>query len=278
MKRTRDSIVLAHVMDPERRELYVEGNKDRTFLNWLTNEGRGPETTIHEIGTVEAPNNIAGGEKGRLLDFAIWISDKKVKIRFFSDADNDRIVDRAAPRLVWLTDPRDLEGYLLRSESFNKLLSLSLSDDTINSDLLLRTIMCEARRIGILRVLSEMQDLSLPFKNTTNTRYISIQGGLPKVNIEQLLRILLQNASIGLGNIKDLMNDYNELEEKLRDQDESQLIQGKDALDILDKALKSKGLKSGDSSKILWASYEKRWATDQPNLSEVISYLEGNIA
>lgn len=55
MRRSPREILTAHLMDRERRELYVEGSHDRIFLSWLVGEKRNPNALVAEIGSVELP-------------------------------------------------------------------------------------------------------------------------------------------------------------------------------------------------------------------------------
>src|SRR5206468_3136096 len=69
LRRDPEAIVTAHLMDRARRELYVEGRRDRIFLDWLISTDRHPDVSVVEISSVNLPE-ISGGERGRLLHFA----------------------------------------------------------------------------------------------------------------------------------------------------------------------------------------------------------------
>ncbi len=61
IRRTPDAIVIAHRMDPARRELYVEGHRDRLFFCWLMGLAQDVNTKVIEISAVDLPNVEAGG-------------------------------------------------------------------------------------------------------------------------------------------------------------------------------------------------------------------------
>ena len=70
IRRHPDAIIMAHKMDPTRRELYVEGARDRLFLAWVFSDLIDRNTSIQQIAFVEMVDSIEGGERGRLIAFA----------------------------------------------------------------------------------------------------------------------------------------------------------------------------------------------------------------
>src|ERR1039458_9003533 len=107
MQRDIKAIIVAHRIDPKRRELYVEGRRDRSFFLWFLGNERDPNAIIFDIDSVRCDDPVEGGCRGRLLTFATNIRSYNLKVRCFADADFDRILNRPVPANTWLTDRRD---------------------------------------------------------------------------------------------------------------------------------------------------------------------------
>jgi hypothetical protein len=148
-------------MDQARRELFVEGPRDRLFLSWLASSGKDPNVSIIEIDFVELPE-LPGGNKGRLIYFAEQLGRGAcdVRIQMFADADWDRLLERPVPARVWITDHRDMEGYLLRVECLEKVLRLGLGNAAVSAEVVLTSIKEHARRLCLLRLTSEIHGLA----------------------------------------------------------------------------------------------------------------------
>src|SRR5262245_4364060 len=122
IRRTPEAILTAYRMDPARRELYVEGRRDRLFFDWLMGTLSVTKACVREIAAVELACVSNGGERARLLAFAGQIGQAPIALMCFADADSDRLLSRPVPQRVWLTDGRDLEGYVLHPTCIEKVL------------------------------------------------------------------------------------------------------------------------------------------------------------
>src|SRR5271166_5183284 len=106
MKREPAAIRTAFVMDPERREVYVEGESDQSFLLFLLGGSKKDRVRVLTINFVQVPSGINGGERGRLVWFAAEMEHKVSAIRCFVDADFDRLLNRRFPTNTLMTDFR----------------------------------------------------------------------------------------------------------------------------------------------------------------------------
>ena len=273
MRRDPKAILAAHVLDPQRRELYVEGSRDHTFLKWLVGDVINRNARILEIGTVDLPESSEGGERGRLLRFAKYVEGAPAQIRFFADADMDRIIGRSAPANVWLTDSKDLEGYLLREDCLDKALKLGLSVDDVPAGPLLTSVLSQARTIGLLRVMSERQTLSLPFQGTKLDKYLGATGKRVLLERERYVQTLLQNASLSLTKLPAILADLETLEKELAATPDHDLVHGKDALCLLERSLILHGIARGVTGPVLWTSFDRSLIVQYPALDRVCRYL-----
>ena len=81
MQRDIKAILVAHKIDPKRRELYVEGRRDRSFFLWFLGDERDPDTSIFAIDSVRCDVPVEGGCRGRLLTFAASIRPHNLQVR-----------------------------------------------------------------------------------------------------------------------------------------------------------------------------------------------------
>lgn len=262
-------------MDPGRRELYVEGQRDRLFLAWTLRQSLHSGAAVREIAFVEITGPDGGGERARLLSFARWLEGKGVQIGCFADADFDRLLGRELPAGLWLTDGRDMEAYVLRRECLEKVLKLGIGSEAIEADQVLQMIREPARRLGLLRLLSEMDVLRLPFQATRLRRYVRAEPGSLVLRFDAYLSALLQNADISLARLGAVRDRLADVEAQFGDVPDAQVIHGKDAFCLIGVALSQYRLEDGEIARLLWTSFETAHVEVGSNLSAVARFLDG---
>ena len=277
LRRQPEAIILAHLMDPQRRELYVEGSRDRSFINWVFSNHIDSNTIVREIALVDIPNTTEGGAKGRLLSFAKWLEGRGTRIKCFADADYDRLLKRAASALVWLTDGRDMEGYVLCAKCINKVLKLGIGTEKISAEDILRLIRDPARQIGFLRILSEKESMRLPFQKTPLHRYVHYTSGSLLVRFDGYLSALLQKSKIATRNLPAILNKLGQVGEEFKGAPDNEIIHGKDAFCLIATVLRRLSNKLGEDhiEMLLWTSFEKSDVAGCSNLEAVSKYLAG---
>lgn len=275
IRRHPEAVITAHRMDPSRRELYVEGVRDRLFLSWILGTNVATDASVREIAFVETPG-VSGGERGRLIDFARRLGERQIGIRMFADADWDRVLGRPVPERVWLTDYRDLEGYLLRVECIDKVLRLGLATEQIQAESLLETVKKHCRRLAILRLLSESESLDLPFQSTGLRRFLKTLNEELVVDIDGYVRALIQNAGISLKEMRPLLNRLDQLEAHYASTPDAELIHGKDATCIIEVALSKWGIRKDEGQRLLWCSFEGRLVDAESTLGSVLAFLSSS--
>jgi len=260
-------------MDRSRKELYVEGTRDRLFLTWLLGQRLHSNALIREIACVELPER-PGGERGRVVHFAELLGGVNVRIRMFADADWDRVLERPVPSRVWLTDNRDLEGYILREECLDKVLSLGLSTEKITASKILKAVNQHGRRLGATRLMSELELLDLPFQKTDVAKYLTVDADGMSLDFQGFFRALLQNAGVSLTRLSELQNRVNAVEASYAKVPDAQMIHGKDAVAIVAVALSKFGLDQKEITRLLWTSFECGFVESGSVLGTVETFLQ----
>lgn len=275
IRRDPDAIIMAHRMDPTRRELYVEGVRDRLFLSWVFRESIDSNTSIQQIAFVEIAGPLEGGERGRLIAFARCLEGKPTKAKCFADADFDRLFGRTVPATVWLTDARDLEGYVLCAECLDKVIRMGIGSETISAEEILNLVRGPARSIGILRILSEKDSLRLPFQNTQLDRHARYVEKSFVFRFDDYLRALLQNGGVSLTRLSSIRERLSRISEEFKNVPDSEVIHGKDAFCLLAAALAPFKLKPDHVESLLWTSFDRALVKEKSNLDAVSSFLRG---
>lgn len=236
MRWSIDEFFLELQSDPQRKVLFVEGNRDLAFWRDVVPVSERVNTVVYSISSIEVKIE-KGGERGRLLALALLAAASTCdsRIRFFADADYDEILDNPIPTNVITTDGKDLESYAINCECIDYLIDIgfaSLSDRLKNSYYDLCKI---ARPLAYLRILSERNQLDLPFQRTLEdgkmAKYIDLKDFSLKV--QPLIRSLLPNCGMSLSRLDEISGFYAEEMRAQSTRPSEKLIHGKDFIQIL---------------------------------------------
>ena len=269
--RTLAEILVAHRMDPSLRELFVEGDEDRQFIMALMAGDYDGEALIWPISSVDAPEPVGGGERGRLLWLAAQVGTSPAAIRVFADRDDDGILGVAPPANGWFTDWRDLESYVFNDPCFAKFAILIPELQIANTRAkLLESILGNARRLGFLRLVSRLDALQLPFAKTDLRRSLSWDGSALVLDMTKFVDSLLSNAGISRKKTVSVLARLVELEGVHAGIDTRFVAQGKDCLDMLDHAIR----KRKQPSRSLLLTFDRSKLSDLPSLSAALQFVE----
>ena len=232
---------------------------------------------ILDVGNIEIVDDKSEGNRGRLVTFSKMVSKEGVGncVKIFIDADHDRIQGISHESCVWMTDGRDLEGYILTEKSLEKMLSLGFGLESLDAENLLSIVSPWARKAAALRLLSERQKLNLPFQRTDLARYACVAKAPLSLDIEwpNYVRALLQNGSISLVNINSIIDQCNQVEIQLNTWCNRQLIHGKDAICLIGIILRKLGCPIQGIEPALWSSYETDSVAQNPNLDAALQFI-----
>ena len=190
------TILRAHEMDPGRREVFVEGQRDATFMQGILARTKTLDAKITQIRFVKIPLQ-AGGERGRLSLFAENIGVAPPSMMCFADADWDRILSRATPPALTLTDHRDLETYVFYVECVQHALRVGLALEKVNGAAFLDEVLAVGRKVASVRIVSERKNYALPFQETRLKRYLGVTKKKVEFDRKRFVRALVSNDTRG---------------------------------------------------------------------------------
>lgn len=254
IKRTPEAIIKSFEMDPDKKAIYVEGQTDRLFFEYLFENQVKDDTVFFEIETVDIQKVKKGGNRERLLSFASNVEFSDARIRCFIDADFLRILKKTIPKTIILTDFRDLEAYLYEQNYLNKFIKVGLKTDKITPEFILDEI-SNAREIAIIRLCSEENGFNLPFQKTNKnfSRYYAYGKG---VNLTKYISALFQNCK-KRPKIADFNKALDESKKKCASIADRDLIHGKDVLEIIKEIAKAHKYKKDNIELIFWMSFDR---------------------
>ncbi len=101
-RRTIDELVARYELEPELRDIYVEGHLDRSIIDWFLSRKNISDVKVYEIDTIEVPaelveeKSVATGNKGRVIALCCELQDRirrTLSVMCVIDRDFDHILD-----------------------------------------------------------------------------------------------------------------------------------------------------------------------------------------
>ncbi|MCX5847673.1 MAG: DUF4435 domain-containing protein [Deltaproteobacteria bacterium] len=261
-------------MDDQRHELFVEGESDRILLEWLARDTINPDVRILELDKYVEVDVHEGGAKGRILIVAANLQDRTTRARFFVDADYDILLGRAIPANVWITDRKDIEGYLAEITVMKKAIYLGLQREALNPWEVLSNVIVMCRDVGLLRIVSQRDCMDLPFQRTPAAKYVRKKLGKIVFEFPSFLKALLHNAKISLEKLSFIEAAHSQIRDELEEVDDLRIIHGKDFLGISEAYVCKLGLEANQFARMLWSAFDESITARAPNLHKVLQFIK----
>lgn len=206
-RRTIEELAALYELEPEVRDVFVEGAADRAVVEWYLGNRASRQVSVVEIDDVDVPSDLVAeyglevGNRGRVVALAYEMESRLrgkaiLGPTLLADADSDRVsqVEHACSVLV-LTDFACLEMYLFNKRTIDKLLFLFTMGCRYSIDHVLRELERVLQRLFVIRLSNQTLRLSM--------KWISF-GGVCRTNgcsiafdeAEFIRRYLNRNAQI----------------------------------------------------------------------------------
>jgi hypothetical protein len=142
-KWTIRELSVRYKLEPEIRDVFVEGKTDKALFQWFLTRAGCIEARVYSIECVEipaaamAPLGLSEGNKQRVIALAFQLNvamgDKALQFTCIVDADEDRLlrVLMTIPQLLW-TDFSSLEAYLFDEVHLTKFIRVALGSEDVN--------------------------------------------------------------------------------------------------------------------------------------------------
>ncbi len=136
-RRLIEELVTMHKLEPNIRDVFVEGSLDRSLVDWFLSAGQVKNVSVREIDSIDVPTGLieqagfAKNNRGRVLTLARELESKlnseALSIACVVDADFDPILNNTYTlKLLLSTDYSSMELYFFDVRPLEKFLKLGL--------------------------------------------------------------------------------------------------------------------------------------------------------
>lgn len=274
IRRAPEALISAARMDPERRDLYVEGISDKLILEYLLNGSIHKNVRILPIDLAVEINLADGGAKGRVLAFASFAENKGIQnLRFLADSDLDALFNDEYPSNTFLTDFPDMEGYVISERNLDKLLKVAHVREYPSVKNLHEALLSISSELGLLRFISRRFSLGLSITNTKKLKSISIDSNLPVLDFKRLITTVCHNTSEKQYNADELLFKTEQAREEFEKASQSQRIRGKDYIELMSITLRKLKLSKSEEGSTLLATMHEENTLKFPRMGNLATFL-----
>ena len=218
-----------------------------------------------------------GGNRERLRLFLMKVASAGYEIRGLLDADQSQLISEDLPSNAWITDLRDIEGYVLAEENVEIALRLGWGIDGISASSLTKSMSETAAFLAAVRIVSHRMNLQLPVSRSRFKGYITANGtGSLRLDRTAYLRALLRAADISLREQEDIDRAISAAMDEIAGIPIEKVRHGKDCMRLLTVQFRSVGASDlTDVAPLLWSSFRQDRLIQYPVLREILKYLNG---
>lgn len=253
IRRDIEELATLYELEPEIRDVFVEGPCDKIFYEWYLNRHNANFSSIFEIDCVNIPNTIIqkysldNNKRGRVISLAYELETrlanipKKNSILAIADSDYDYFLDVTNNcELLLLTDYTSLELYLFNENVIGKFLSIVLMNTSEAPDILMNKFIPILQKLFVIRMANKKLGWGMKWLSFDRTCKL-LDGEIIFSESEFIRRYLLKNGCIK--NYKQFNSEVAQLSKKFKPECRYQ-IRGHDFISLLRWYLiKSIGLK-----------------------------------
>lgn len=173
-RRKIEELFQLYTLHPEMRDVFVEGARDKGFLDWFLNRSQPNNALVYEISTVDIPSAILeehelkpGSNKHRVIALALELesldkSDVLDSATCVIDRDYDLFFDKPCqPCLLLSTDYSCLDMYSFNDKCLHKFFTLFAGGISQPLQQLLPQLSRVLERLFLIRLTNEQMNLGL---------------------------------------------------------------------------------------------------------------------
>ncbi|GAA6619210.1 hypothetical protein [Scytonema sp. NUACC26] len=172
IRRSLNELVARYELEPELRDIYVEGKTDKLLLEWFLKQKGQEGFAVYEIDTVDIPAQklfefgLNDSKRGRVIYLALFLqkmlSEIPPHLTCVADKDFDWLFDiEYICDLLLFTDYSCLEMYLYNEITIDKFLRLSLRLNQIKTRNVLYQVSKILEKLYLLRATNEAFKLQM---------------------------------------------------------------------------------------------------------------------
>ncbi len=185
-RRTTEELITLHELEPELRDIYVEGPADLYLIKWFLDQIGKRSTAVYDISTVEIPAEMVefygldNNNRDRVIVLALELEPRlgqeSVQVTCIADSDFDLILNhRHDCHLLLFTDYTGIEMYLFHEGYIDKFFNLCLRGFPLYASYVLDQLSNILQEIFLIRLANKLLGLELIWM--TFERCCKLSGG-----------------------------------------------------------------------------------------------------
>ena len=177
-RRTIEELIARYELEPELRDLFVEGPSDRIIYSWYLRKCGYKQVGVFEIDSVDIPRELLDtydlhtGNRSRVIVLALELDRNFTSmlehVRCIADSDFDFILDihHYSGHLIY-TDYTSVDMYTYKEELLNKLLCLAFDHSDNQARSVFVSMTSVLRQLFIIRAVNKKLDWGMTFPRFT---------------------------------------------------------------------------------------------------------------
>lgn len=221
LQRPIDELVARYTLEPTLRDIYVEGQRDKLFLEWFLNKTKCADVAVFEIKYVNVQNELLSdlglksGNRDRIvalaLEFQHRIENEVPYLSCIADSDFDFLLGHTyRSNYLIYTDFTSMEIYCCSENILRKFFSVGICRSPCDISKLYSNMVNILRGLFLIRATNERLEWHLswiPF-----VRYCTIKDNLIKFDFDTFLKKYLI-ANSRYQDLEEFLATYKELQD-----------------------------------------------------------------
>ncbi len=226
-KRTIQDVIARYTVEPELKDLYVEGTTDEKLLEWFLAEKGKEDIFVYQIDLVDIPSELVVEKHGldgtskraRLMVLSRELSQKlprNTNVICIVDLDFDTYLTKKTQNsFIEYTDYAAMEIYMFKERIIGKFLNLVLNGFPIPVARLIKLMLPILTDLFVIRLANETLGWKMTFMDYKKKKYITISLVKPGM-LDFDENAFVKNYLIKNGKSKSI-NDYQNTIKKIKD-------------------------------------------------------------
>lgn len=239
LRRTIDELTALYGLEPDLRDVFVEGTIDKAFFDWYVRRKRWPNVSVYPVDLVEIPSALVssyglplGSQRSRVIALSCELAKLQPtgkRIMCIVDRDSDDQVSAIDEnKYLFFTDGNALELYALAPRVLEKFLLVCLGGFSISADNLVAQVVPILQRLYAIRQVN--RSLGWGMKWLPLSSYLVVSGSRITFREAEFVRAYLHKG--GRWSSRDRFSQALQAEAKRLDPDPRRSTRGHDFSEV----------------------------------------------
>ena len=205
-RRTLEELVARYQLEPQLRDVYVEGTSDKYFVEWFLQEKAERNVAVYEISTVQIAEEkvqcrgLENNNRGRVVAFAhdleAALGQESLQVTCVADRDFDLILSQEHEcNLLLFTDYACIEMYLFEENCMGRfLLTICRCPFPLSAREILTELSNVLQQLFLIRLANQLLSLGLSWM--TFERCCRLTAGRVAFDVDEYITRYLNKSSM----------------------------------------------------------------------------------